>query len=96
VILAPNGYHITLVGLSAPLKQGDKVRAILLMFEKAGKVGVELDVQAIGAPGLTGAPPMNPMKMKREAVLSARRPPAQRRESRAHGRRRPARRRGPR
>jgi len=45
--LAPGGYHIMLMELKAPLKQGDKVRVILI-FEKAGKVEVTLDVQAIG------------------------------------------------
>jgi copper(I)-binding protein len=61
VTLAPNGYHIMLMGLNAPLKQGDKV-AMTLMFEKAGKLDVELDVQAIGAPAPAGGQP-SPMKM---------------------------------
>jgi hypothetical protein len=33
------------------------------MFEKAGKVDVEFDVQAIGAPAPAGGQPMGPMKM---------------------------------
>jgi periplasmic copper chaperone A len=48
VSLAPGGNHLMLVGLKAPLKQGDKV-PVTLNFEKAGKIKVTLDVQAIGA-----------------------------------------------
>jgi len=48
VNFAPGGYHLMLMGLKAPLKQGDKV-PVTLQFEKAGKVGVTLDVQGIGA-----------------------------------------------
>jgi len=48
VTLAPGGYHLMLQDLKAPLKQGDKVAATL-EFEKAGKVDVTLDVQAVGA-----------------------------------------------
>src|SRR6516164_891409 len=50
VKLAPGGYHLMLMDLKAPLKQGDKL-PITLEFEKAGKVQVSLDVQAVGAPG---------------------------------------------
>ena len=46
--LAPGGYHIMLMELKGPLKQGDKV-PVTLTFEKAGKVEVTLDVQGIGA-----------------------------------------------
>jgi len=46
--LAPGGYHIMLMDLKAPLKQGDKV-PVTLNFEKAGKIDVTLDVQGIGA-----------------------------------------------
>jgi copper(I)-binding protein len=38
-----------LLDLKSPLKQGDKL-PITLEFEKAGKVQVSLDVQAVGAP----------------------------------------------
>ena len=62
VTLASNGYHIMLLGLIAPLKQGDKV-AVTLMFEKAGRVDVQLDVQPIGAPAPAGGQPVSPMKM---------------------------------
>ena len=54
VTLAPSGYHIMLMGLNAPLKQGDKV-PVTLTFEKAGKAEVVLDVQAIGAPAPAGS-----------------------------------------
>jgi periplasmic copper chaperone A len=48
ISLAPDGNHLMLMELKAPLKQGDKV-PVTLNFEKAGKVDVTLDVQAIGA-----------------------------------------------
>ena len=51
--LAPGGYHLMLMELKAPLKKGDKV-PITLIFEKAGKVDVTLDVQAIGATAPSG------------------------------------------
>ena len=50
VKLAPGGYHLMMMDLKSPLKQGDKV-PLTLQFEKAGKVPVTLDVQAVGAPG---------------------------------------------
>ncbi|HMM91322.1 copper chaperone PCu(A)C [Bradyrhizobium sp.] len=55
VKLAPGGYHIMLMDLKGPLKQGDKV-PLTLEFEKAGKVALSLDVQAVGAqaPGGSG------------------------------------------
>jgi copper(I)-binding protein len=37
-----------LMGLKAPLKQGDKV-PLTLNFEKAGKIDVTLDVLSVGA-----------------------------------------------
>jgi hypothetical protein len=48
VTLAPGGYHLMLTDLKAPLKRGQKV-PVTLEFEKAGKVDVTLDVQAVGA-----------------------------------------------
>jgi periplasmic copper chaperone A len=48
VSLAPGGYHLMFQDLKAPLKKGDKLIATL-EFEKAGKVDVTLDVQAVGA-----------------------------------------------
>jgi periplasmic copper chaperone A len=54
VKLAPGGYHLMMFDLKSPLKQGDKV-PVMLEFEKAGKVGVLLDVQGVGAQGPAGA-----------------------------------------
>lgn len=46
--LKPTGYHIMLMGLKAPLKEGDFV-PLTLTFEKAGKIDVQLKVEAAGA-----------------------------------------------
>jgi copper(I)-binding protein len=43
-VLKPGGLHIMLVGLKAPLKEGDKV-ALTLTFENAGKVELSVPVQ---------------------------------------------------
>ncbi len=40
----PNGYHLMLLGLKNPLKDGDKF-PVLLTFKKAGEVEVEVWVQ---------------------------------------------------
>jgi len=48
--LAPGGYHLMLTDLKGPLKQGDKL-PVTLEFEKAGKVKLAFDVQAVGAKG---------------------------------------------
>jgi hypothetical protein len=48
VKLAPGGFHLMLMDLKSPLKQGDKV-PVTLQFEKAGKVTLSLDVQGVGA-----------------------------------------------
>src|SRR5690242_3068778 len=55
VTLAPGGYHLMLMNLKAPLKEGDRV-PITLQFEKAGKVDVILDVRGVGASGANSAP----------------------------------------
>ncbi len=52
--LAPGGYHVMLMDLKGPLKQGDKV-PLTLEFEKAGKVVLSLDVQGVGAQAPAGA-----------------------------------------
>src|SRR5437899_8321581 len=54
VKLAPGGYHLMLLDLKSPLKQGDKL-PVTLEFERAGKVSLSLDVQGIGAQGPAGA-----------------------------------------
>ena len=53
VALSPGGYHLMLMELKSPLKQGDKL-PVTLEFEKAGKVAVTLEVQAVGAKGPGG------------------------------------------
>ncbi len=60
VKLAPGGYHLMMMDLKAPLKQGDKL-PLTLQFEKAGKVAVTLDVQGVGAPGPGGGMEMKKM-----------------------------------
>jgi hypothetical protein len=54
VKLAPGGYHLMLLDIKSPLKQGDKI-PVTLEFEKAGKVNLSLDVQSVGAKGPPGA-----------------------------------------
>jgi copper(I)-binding protein len=54
VKFAPGGYHLMLLDLKSPLKQGDKV-PVTLEFEKAGKVKLTFDVQGVGAQGAAGA-----------------------------------------
>jgi copper(I)-binding protein len=48
VTLKPGGYHLMLMNLKEPLKQGEQVSATL-EFAKAGKVEVMLNVESIGA-----------------------------------------------
>jgi copper(I)-binding protein len=48
VTLAPGGMHLMMMGLKSPLKQGERV-PLTLVFEKAGKIDVELMVMPIGA-----------------------------------------------
>jgi copper(I)-binding protein len=50
VKLAPGGYHLMLLELHNPIKQGDAL-AVILTFERAGKVKVLFDVQGVGAQG---------------------------------------------
>jgi len=47
-VLRPGGLHIMLLGLKAPLKEGDTV-ALTLTFEKAGKVDLTVPVQKSAA-----------------------------------------------
>jgi copper(I)-binding protein len=56
VKLAPGGYHLMLMDLKQPFKQGDRV-PLTLEFEKAGKVALSLDVQGVGAQAPAGAAP---------------------------------------
>jgi len=49
VRLGPGGLHLMLVGLTAPLKQGDLIQ-LSLKFESAGEILVPFEVRAMGAP----------------------------------------------
>ncbi|MGZ5870607.1 MAG: copper chaperone PCu(A)C [Bradyrhizobium sp.] len=65
VKLAPGGFHLMLLDLKSPLKQGDRL-PVTLEFEKAGKVALSLDVQGIGAQGPAGVDgPDRHMEMKK-------------------------------
>jgi copper(I)-binding protein len=57
VELKPGSYHIMFVDLGKQLAAGDRVKATLT-FEKAGAVGVEFDVLAMGAAPRHGMPGM--------------------------------------
>lgn len=48
VSFTPQGYHVMLNGLKAPLKEGSHF-ALTLQFEHAGAVTVDVAVQAMGA-----------------------------------------------
>src|SRR5579872_2057813 len=62
VKLTPGGFHLMLLDLKGPLKQGEKL-PVTLDFEKAGKVSVTFDVGGIGAMGPAGAGQMDMKKM---------------------------------
>jgi copper(I)-binding protein len=55
VVLAPGGYHIMLIGLKQPLKQGD-VFPITLSFANAGQLTAQVTVEQ---PGATATMPMH-------------------------------------
>lgn len=48
-VLKPGGLHVMLIGLKAPLKEGETF-PLTLGFEKAGKVTVEVKVEMPSAP----------------------------------------------
>lgn len=48
--LKPGGYHVMFMGITRQLKAGETVKMVLT-FEKAGQVAVEVPVEAIGAKG---------------------------------------------
>jgi copper(I)-binding protein len=59
VILRPEGFHIMLIDLKEPLKEGDLTK-VTLVFEKAGEIDVDATVEPIGATGphgFKGQPP---------------------------------------
>jgi copper(I)-binding protein len=49
VELKPGSYHLMLQNLSRQLAKGERVKASLT-FEKAGKVDIELAIEAVGGP----------------------------------------------
>jgi len=53
VALKPGGLHIMFMGLNQPIEEGTKV-PVVLTFEKAGEVAVELDVAKMGAKSMHG------------------------------------------
>jgi len=53
LVLAPGAYHIMLVDLKQPLKEGDLVK-LTLVFEKAGEIEVDATVEPVGAMGPHG------------------------------------------
>lgn len=65
VKLAPGGYHLMLMDLKKPFKQGDKV-PVTLEFEKAGKVTLSLDVQGVGAQAPAGGDHSGGHEMKHD------------------------------
>lgn len=48
--LRPGGFHVMLLGLTAPLKDGDRF-PLTLTFEKAGTVAVEVSIRTGGGAG---------------------------------------------
>ncbi len=65
VKLAPGGYHLMMIDLKQPFKQGETV-PVTLRFEKAGEVAISLNVQGIGAGAPGGGGSM--MMMKKDAA----------------------------
>ena len=47
-VLQPGGLHVMLMGLTAPLKKGDRF-PLTLTFERAGSVEILVDVAGVGA-----------------------------------------------
>ena len=55
VELKPGSYHVMFIGLKAPFVKDQKVPATLV-FEKAGRIDVEFQVEALGATRPAGHP----------------------------------------
>ena len=53
VLFQPSGYHVMLIDLMKPLKEGDTLN-LVLKFKKAGDIPVEATVEPIGAKGPHG------------------------------------------
>jgi copper(I)-binding protein len=52
--LEPGGFHVMLIGLAQPLKEGQHF-PLTLTFRDAGEVAVEVKVEAVGSMGPAGA-----------------------------------------
>ena len=50
LVMKPGGYHIMLMGLKQPLKEGEEID-LMLHFEKAGDVAVKVPVGGVAATG---------------------------------------------
>jgi len=48
VALAPGGFHLMMMYLKEPLRQGTKI-PVSLVFDKAGSIEIEFDVESMGA-----------------------------------------------
>jgi hypothetical protein len=53
VTFKPSGYHVMLLDLKQPLKEGD-ILPLTLVFERAGEIKVDATVEPIGAKGPHG------------------------------------------
>jgi len=47
-VLKPGGLHVMLIGLEAPLKEGESF-PLTLTFQQAGKTEVTVSVESVGA-----------------------------------------------
>jgi len=50
VVLKPDGLHVMLVGLKAPLKEGERL-TLTLRFERGGEIQVDVPIARAGAMG---------------------------------------------
>lgn len=50
VELKPGGYHVMFIDITAPFKEGEKIKG-QLVFEKAGKIDVDFNIEGRGTPG---------------------------------------------
>jgi copper(I)-binding protein len=66
VTLAPGGYHVMLMGLKGPLRQGETF-PLSVTFEKAGTIQITVAVEAIGARGPTKSDAGHSMDMNMPA-----------------------------
>jgi copper(I)-binding protein len=53
IVLGPHGYHVMLIGLKSPLKEGDTL-PLTLRFERSGEVAIEASVEPADAMGPHG------------------------------------------